>query len=85
MKLFELKGEFTMTEQDKLAMLEDLLEVEEGTLKPETMLSDVEEYDSMSMLSLIVMMQDEFRVNLKSADVKGFRTVGDILARMEKE
>lgn len=74
-----------MTEQDKLAMLEDLLEVEEGTLKPETMLTDVEEYDSMSMLSLIVMMQDEFQVNLKSADVKGFQTVGDILARMEKE
>lgn len=74
-----------MTEQDKLAMLEDLLEVDEGTLKPETMLTDVEEYDSMSMLSLIVMMQDEFNVNLKSADVKGFQTVGDILARMEKE
>ena len=74
-----------MTEQDKLAMLEDLLEVDEGTLKPETLLTDVEEYDSMSMLSLIVMMQDEFNVNLKSADVKGFQTVGDILARMEKE
>ena len=73
-----------MTEQDKLAMLEDLLEVDEGTLRPETMLTDVEEYDSMSMLSLIVMMQDEFNVNLKSADVKGFQTVGDILARMEK-
>lgn len=71
-----------MTEQDKLAMLEDLLEVDEGTLKPETMLVDVEEYDSMSMLSLIVMMQDEFNVNLKSADVKGFQTVGDILERM---
>lgn len=74
-----------MTEQDKLAMLEDLLEIDEGTLKPETLLTDVEEYDSMSMLSLIVMMQDEFNVNLKSADVKGFQTVGDILARMEKE
>lgn len=74
-----------MTEQDKLAMLEDLLEIDEGTLKPETLLTDVEEYDSMSMLSLIVMMQDEFNVNLKGADVKGFQTVGDILARMEKE
>ena len=71
-----------MNVQEKIAMLEDLLEVEEGTLKPETMLSDVEEYDSMSMLSLIVMMQDEFHVNLKSTDVKSFQTVGDILDRM---
>ena len=74
-----------MSEKEKLAMLEDLLELDEGTLKPEMELKDIEEYDSMSMLSLIVMMQDEFQVKLKSADVKGFRTVGDILARMEKE
>ena len=77
-----MKGEFAMTVQDKIAMLEDLLEVEEGALKPETLLVDVEEYDSMSMLSLIVMMQDEFNVNLKSTDVKTFQTVGDILDRM---
>ncbi len=73
-----------MTEQDKLAMLDDLFELDEGTLRPETMLKNVEEYDSMSKLSLIVMMQDEFNVNLTSKEIKELNTVGDILAYMKE-
>ena len=73
-----------MTEKEKIGMLEDLLEVEEGSLSRETLLDEVEEYDSMSKLSLIVMMEDEFGVKLKGEDIKWFRTVGDILARMVK-
>ena len=71
-----------MNEQDKLALLEDMLELDEGTLKPETNLDDIEEYDSMSKLSLIVLMQDEFGVKLTSDDVKSFETIEDILKRM---
>ena len=71
-----------MNEQEKLALLEDMLELDEGTLKPETNLDDIEEYDSMSKLSLIVLMQDEFGVKLTSDDVKSFETIEDILKRM---
>ena len=74
-----------MTEKDKLAMLEDVLELDEGTLKPETNLMDIETYDSVSMLSIIAMMEDEFDVKLKSADVRGFKTAQDILDRMAKD
>ena len=74
-----------MTEKDKLAMLDDLFELDEGTLKPDTLLSSVEEYDSMSRLSLIVLLQDEFDVNLTSKIIKDFKTVGDILAYMHKD
>ncbi|SEH26352.1 acyl carrier protein [Selenomonas sp. KH1T6] len=71
-----------MNEQEKLALLEDMLELDEGTLKPETNLDDIEEYDSMSKLSLIVLMQDEFGVKLTSDEVKSFETIEDILKRM---
>ena len=71
-----------MNEQEKLALLEDMLELDEGTLKPDTNLDDIEEYDSMSKLSLIVLMQDEFDVKLTSDEVKSFQTIGDILNRM---
>lgn len=71
-----------MSEQEKLALLEDMLELDEGTLKPETDLDDIEEYDSMSKLSLIVLMQDEFGVKLTSDDIKSFQTIDDILGRM---
>lgn len=73
-----------MTQQEKLSMLEDLFEMEEGSLDPAEELTGIDAWDSMAKLSLIVMMEDEFGVTLKSEDVKSFRTVGDILGRMEQ-
>lgn len=73
-----------MSEREKLALLEDLFELEEGDITPDSKLSDIAEYDSMTRLSLIVMMEDEFGVKLDGSEIKAFQTVGDILARMEK-
>lgn len=73
-----------MSEREKLALLEDLFELEEGDITSDMLLDDIEEYDSMTRLSLIVMMEDEFGVKLTSTDVASLKSVGDILARMEK-
>ena len=73
-----------MTQEEKLALLEETLETDEGTLTPDTLLEDVEEYDSMTRLAVIVMMSDEFGIELTSDMVKGFEKVGDILALMKK-
>ena len=72
-----------MTAQEKIALIEETLELDEGTLTPKTVLADVDEYDSMAKLSLIVMMDDEFGVKLTGDMVKGFETVADILALMK--
>lgn len=71
-----------MSEKEKLNLLEDTLEMDEGTLQMDMALSDVEEYDSMAKLSIIVMMEDEFGVKLSGDDVKAFVTVGDIINKM---
>ncbi len=73
-----------MNEKEKLALLEDTFNMEEGTLTPDMPLAEIDEYDSMSKLSLIVMMDDEFGVKLDGAAVRSFQTVADILAKMEK-
>lgn len=73
-----------MTDQEKIAMLEETWELDEGTLTPDTVLADVDEYDSMAKLSLIVLMDDEFGVKLTGDVIKGFVTVGDILKLMVK-
>ena len=73
-----------MTDQEKIAMLEETWELDEGTLAVDTVLADVDEYDSMAKLSLIVLMDDEFGVKLTGDVIKGFETVGDIIALMNK-
>ena len=71
-----------MKEDEKLKLLEDMLELEEGTLVPETELASIAEYDSMAKLSLIVLFDDECGKELKGEQIRTFKTVGDILAAM---
>lgn len=64
---------------EKMAMLEETLELEEGDLQPEMVLADIDEYNSMAKLALIVLMSDEFGKKLTSDQIKTFVTVQDIL------
>lgn len=68
-----------MTQEEKIALLEDMLELESGVLTPETELSSIDEYDSMAKLSLIVLMDDEFSKKLTGEQIREFKTVQDIL------
>lgn len=72
-----------MTKEEKIAMLEDMLELESGTISAEMELSNIPEYDSMAKLSLIVMMDDEFGKKLTGEQIREFNTVQDILDFME--
>ena len=73
-----------MTIREKLALLEDMLELDEGALTEDMELDDIDEYDSLAKLSLIVLMEDEFGVKLTGDVIRGFETVGDIVALMNK-
>lgn len=68
-----------MTKEEKIALLEDMLELDCGALAPETLLSSVDEYDSMAKLSLIVLMDEECGKKLTGEQIREFKTVGDIL------
>ncbi len=63
----------------KLALLDEVMELDEGTLAPEMKLSEIEEYDSMVKLSLIVLMKDEFNKTITVKDINKFVTVQDVL------
>ena len=71
-----------MDNSKKIALLEETMDIEEGTLSEDMELENIEEYDSMTKLSLIVMIEDEFGKKLTAEDVKAFKTVGDILKVM---
>ena len=69
--------------KQKLAALEEIMDVEEGTLAPETDLEEIEEWDSLSALSFVVFMGDEFDKKVSGAQIRAFKVVQDILDVME--
>lgn len=72
-----------METKEKLNLLLDLFELEEGGLTPEMKLEDVEAWDSMTKLSLIVLMDDEFNKKLTGEQIRAFKTVQDVLDFMD--
>jgi acyl carrier protein len=68
-----------MTNVEKMNLLEEALELDANSLTGETKLEDIEEYDSMGKLSLIVMCDDEFDKKLSGEQISEFKTVKDIL------
>lgn len=72
-----------MTQEQKIALLEEMLELDNGSLSLETELSSIDEYDSMAKLSLIVLMDEECNKKLTGEQIREFKTIADILNFME--
>lgn len=72
-----------MNTQEKLAALEDIMELDGGFLKPEMKLEEIEEWDSLAALSYVVLMGDEFNKKMSGKEIRAFKTVQDIMNTME--
>lgn len=72
-----------MTEQEKLAALEELMELDAGTLSADDTLSDYPEWDSITALSFISYMDEHFHKTITGTEIKAFTKVSDVLAVME--
>lgn len=72
-----------MDTQKKLGLLTELFELDEGILTAETALADLDNWDSMMKLSLIVLMDDECKKKLSGSKIKEFITIQDVMDFME--
>ena len=63
-------------------MIEKALDTDLGTLKPDTKLNELEEWDSLGVVSLIAMLDKHFSVRLQPEKIRSLMTVKDILDQM---
>lgn len=73
-----------MTNEKKMELIAEILDVDVEDISPETVLADIEEWDSVAALSFIAMMDDEFGKEVKGAQIKQFVTIQDALDIMEE-
>lgn len=73
-----------MERNEIIRMIEDMLDVNQGSLNEDSVLAQIEEYDSMAKLSLIVMCDDEFGKKLTGERLIQFETIKDILDFIEE-
>ena len=74
-----------MNQETKLSLLENVMDLDEGTLTADTVLADLDEWDSLSVLSFISLMDEQFGKNIAGKDALACNTVGELMAMMEKQ
>lgn len=72
-----------MTNAKKIALLEEVMELEEGTLQLDDVLEEYEEWDSVTILGIISLMDEEFGKTVTGKEVRDIKTVSGLLDMME--
>lgn len=68
-----------MSVKEKFELLEDMLELDEGTLKEDMMLEEIDEWNSLAYLSFSVLLSDEFDKDVPASQIKKFESVKELL------
>ncbi len=71
-------------EKELFEQLEDILELDPGTITLSDTFRDFDNWDSMANLSVIAMLDDSFGVHIASQDFKNLITVGDLVDEIKK-
>lgn len=72
-----------MTKDKKLELIAETLDVDVESLTPETKLNDLDEWDSIALISFMAMIDDEFNKIIKGSLVKEQKTIADLISLME--
>lgn len=72
-----------MDTQKKFEMLEEVLDVDAAELRPDMELEGQDWWDSLTRLSIIVMMDEEFGKTVTAEEIRELKTLQDILDWME--
>jgi len=68
-----------MTQQEFLREIDALMEVDPGTLQGDEVLASIPEWDSMRVLSFIVLVEEQLHVVIDGSSVAKAKTVNDLL------
>jgi acyl carrier protein len=66
-------------------IMNDVFDVDfdEGGVKPDTTANDIEEWDSLSHIRLIVAIERKFKVKFKNSEIESLKRVGDLVALVQ--
>ena len=71
-----------MNEQEKIEILADILEVEEEEIQKNKFLTDFDAWDSVAVLSVISVMNENFNKFPHADEIKSYETIGDLMEAM---
>lgn len=81
--IFNEREDRNMTEQEKLKMIAEIMDLELEELKEDALLTDYQEWDSVAVLSFIALMDEEFGKDINGTDVRELVTIKNLMDMMK--
>ncbi len=72
-----------MSTDEKLALLEDCMDIEKGTLRLDDLLSNLEEWDSLTILTIISAFEEKTGKTIASKALRKASSVADVLGLID--
>jgi len=66
-------------------IFKDTLDNDEIKLSPETTADDIEEWDSLSHIQLIVALEKHFKIKFTTAEITSYKNVGQMAESISKK
>ena len=66
-------------------VFKDILDNDTITLSPETTADDIEEWDSLSHIQLIVAIEKHFKVRFTTTEITSYKNVGEMCEGIQKK
>lgn len=73
-------GRKTMTKEEFCTEMQDVLQTDEELI-PETVLGDLEEWDSLAMMATMAFFDKTFGIKMGLKDFRAMQTLGDLMAK----
>jgi acyl carrier protein len=78
-----------MTQEERIADLQDIfrdvMDNDSIIITPETTALDIEEWDSISHIQLIVAIEKKYKIKFTAAEIQSFKNVGDLLTALQQK
>lgn len=72
-----------MTQQEKMKTLADILELDEAEMARDLLLEECEAWDSIAVLSVISVINEQLNRFPHADEIRQYTTVGDLLDALE--
>ena len=69
-----------MKRKEFLNALEDIMELDENTLKGDEVLLDMRQWDSIAFLSVIAMLDEQFNIIIQGDKLEKITNIADLVA-----
>ena len=70
-----------MTREEKIEIIADILEMDDEIIKEDTILEELETWDSVAVLAVISVINEKFDRYPTAEEIKTYKTVQDLIDR----